>query len=294
MQTAHYADEPQEYRTFTEGRKWLSQNDDKAWGEKLYLWFIPVFFLLTGITAKTGLNTTGNVWNLALGFMVWLPYCVIVPLVLRRKQPLPFWKQWWFKFQIYIAVVVFIMSYFGTEYFFDVLGMRYHYSGVTWYLDSALLGPVQSSALAQHKRVPLGMYPLTMAFFTLYHAAAIVMIRRLVNLGRAYGPAVRRLAFVLGLVATAFFFAWAETMLFMSAPDHTSAWYEDTHTQLTIGSLFYALEFLFFFSNIYQLDEQAARPPWRWPRIMIEAAAMCMGALIVQDVWTLIFGAPYA
>ena len=293
MQATAYADQPQEYRTFTPGRKWLSENDDKAWGEKLYLWFIPVFFLLTGIASRTGLGPVDNVWNLALGFMVWLPYCVILPLILRRDHPLPFWMQWWFKFQIYMAVIVFIMSYFGTEYFFDVLGMRYDYK-ITWYLDSALLGPDQSTALAEHKRVPLGMYPLTMAFFTLYHAAAIVMIRRLVNLGRAHGPAAKRLAFVLGLFATAFFFAWAETMLFMSAPDQTYAWYEDTHTQLTIGSLFYAIEFLFFFSSIYQLDEHATRPPWRWPRIMIEAAAMCMGALIVQDIWTLIFGAPFA
>jgi hypothetical protein len=83
-------------------------------------------------------------------------------------------------------------------------------------------------------------------------------------------------------------------MLFMSQPDHSHAWYEDLHTQLTTGSLFYALEFLFTFSNIYQLDEHASRPPWRWPRIMIEAAGMCMGALIIQDFWTLIFGAPFA
>lgn len=294
MHAAISSGEPQEYRSFTPGRKWLSENDDKAWGEKLYLWFIPVFFLLTGISAQTGLGTTSNVWNLALGFMVWLPYCVILPLILRRNQPLPFYRQWWFKFQIYMAVIVFILSYFGTEYFFDVLGMRYDYKGVTWYLDSGLLGPDQATALAQHKRVPLGMYPLTMAFFTLYHTAAIVIIRRVTNFGRTFGEAPRKLAFVLAVIAMAFFFAWAETMLFMSAPDQSYAWYEDLHTQLTLGSLFYAIDFLFTFPNIYHLDEHGTRPPWRWPRIMVEAAAMCMGALIVEDIWTLIFGAPFA
>ena len=104
------------------------------------------------------------------------------------------------------------------------------------------------------------------------------------DLALDYGAAARRLAFLLGRIGTAFFFAWAETMLFISQPDNSHAWYEDLHTQLTIGSLFYALEFFFTFSNIYQLDEFASRRPWRRPRFMIEAAGMCMGALIVQDI----------
>ena len=56
MNTTICAGEPAEHRTFSEGRKWLSDNEDKAWGERLYLWFIPVFFLLTGLSSATGLS----------------------------------------------------------------------------------------------------------------------------------------------------------------------------------------------------------------------------------------------
>lgn len=293
MNATVYAGEPAEHRTFSDGRKWLSANDDKAWGERLYLWFIPVFFLLTGISTATGLNDASSGWNLALGFMVWLPYCVILPLFARRNRPLPVWKQWWFKFQIYMAVIVFILSYFGTEYFFEVLGMRYHYAGVTWYLDSALLGPDQATALAQDKRVPLGMYPLTMAFFTIYHTAAIVIVRRVVRATQAWSAAGRRAAYALAMFAMACFFAFAETALFMSAPS-TTAWYEDLRTMLTIGTLFYSMDFIFTFPSFYRLDEDPARAPWSTSRIVIEAAAAAMGALLLADFWALAFGAPFA
>ena len=292
MTATVHAGEPEEHRSFSEGRKWLSDNDDKAWGERLYLWFIPVFFILTGISSKSGLGHTGNLWNFWLGVMVWLPYCVILPLWLRRGQPLPFWKQWWFKFQIYMGVIVFILSYFGTEYFFEVLGMRYHYSGVSWYLDSALLGPDQASALAADKRVPLGMYPLTMAFFTLYHCAAIVLVRRVVR-AAGLGAGGRRMAYALAMLAMACFFAFAETALFMSAPS-TTAWYEDLMTMLTIGTVFYSIDFIFTFPSIYRLDEDRTRAPWSTSRIVIEAAAAAMGALLLADFWALAFGAPYA
>ena len=45
--TTAYADDTPEHRTFTP-RTWLSDNDDRAWAEKLYLWYIPVFFAITG------------------------------------------------------------------------------------------------------------------------------------------------------------------------------------------------------------------------------------------------------
>lgn len=42
-----YADDQQEFRTFTQGRAWLSENNDRAWAEKFYLWYIPVFFIIS-------------------------------------------------------------------------------------------------------------------------------------------------------------------------------------------------------------------------------------------------------
>jgi cycloeucalenol cycloisomerase len=293
MSAGTYAAEQPEFRSFSSGRKWLSDNDDKAWAERLYLWFIPLFFLISGIYSRSAWANSSSLMNLMQGVMLWLPYCVILPLVLRRGTGVPFYRQWWFRFQLYVAVIVFLLSYFGTEYFFDVLGMRYRYEHLSWYLDSALLGPDQASALVANKRVPLGMYPTTMAFFTIYHITAIVFVRRIVRATQGLGVAARRIIYALALFAMACFFAFAETLLFMSAPSKT-AWYIDLPTMLTIGTLFYSMDFIFTFPSIYRLDEDPARAPWSLGRIVIEAAAACMGALLLADLWTLIFGAPFA
>ncbi len=291
--TNTYTDDAPETRTFTPARKWLSANDDRGWAEKLYLWYIPVFFLISGITSRTGLSISGNWGNLLGGFLIWLPFCVLLPLYLRRNHPLPITQQWWFKFQLYLVVVIFFLTYFGTEYFFDVLGMRYKYDNVSWYFDSVLLGPDQASALAQHKRVPIGMYPISVGFFTVYHIGAIVMIRKLYRTGLSFGLSAGRLGFAVGLLASALFWAWLETMLFVSQPKGSFAWYEDLPRQLSIGSYFYAMGFLFTFANVYWLDERAEDRPWSLCRVAINATAMCLLVLLGGDLWAQVFGGPF-
>ena len=292
MNTTTYTDDAPDVRTFTP-RTWLSDNDDRAWAEKLYLWYIPVFFIISAITSRTGFSIAGNWQNLLGGFLVWLPFCVLLPLYLRRDHPLPVWRQWWFKFQLYLAVVIFFLTYFGTEYFFDTLGMRYKYDAVSWYFDSVLLGADQATALAQHKRVPLGMYPISVGFFTVYHIGAIVLIRRLYRIGVGLGLTAGRIAFAAGVIATALFWAWLETMLFVSQPKGSYAWYEDLERQLGIGTLFYAMGFLFTFANVYWLDERADHRPWSNCRIATEATAMCLLVLLAGDLWSLFLGVPF-
>ena len=159
------------------------------------------------------------------------------------------------------------------------------------------------------------MYLNTMAFFTVYHSAAIVVIRRLCHLARDLGGAPRRSAasappvpgqgwgrttaaerivFVIASFATAFFFAWAETFFYMTSAGHANVWYIDLHTQLYVGSWFYAIYFVFTFPNIYRLDEARDRAPWSLPRVMFEATAMTMFVLFLMDLWTMFYGAPFA
>lgn len=289
-----YADDHQEFRTFTQERAWLSENDDRAWAEKFYLWYIPVFFIISAITSRTGLSLASNWSNLIAGLLVWAPYCVILPLILRRNHPLPFWKQWWFKFQLYLAVLIFFLTYFGTEYFFDTLGMRYNYPNIGWYFDSALLGPDQATALSEYKRVPVGMYPISVGFFTVYHIGAILIIRRFYRWGQSLSKTAGRIGFAFGVFVSALFFAWAETMLFVSQPEGSYAWYVDLDRQLTLGTAFYAMDFLITFPNIYWIDERASHRAWSLYRVAIEATAMCLLVLLAGDLWSLFFGAPYA
>jgi cycloeucalenol cycloisomerase len=303
MASIAYPAEPEEFRTFTEGRKWFSENDDKAWAEKFYLIFIPIFFAYNAVIQNMGWLNVGNFWHVTQNLLMWVPYCIILPLILRRNSPLPFYKQWWFKFQLYMAVLVFFVTYFHTEYFFDVLGMRYHFPKVSLYFDSVLLGPNQAKALAADARIPIGMYLNTMAFFTVYHIASVVVIRRIYNLVKnltgGVGPdgrptGVQRVAFVIAVAATALFFAWAETFFYMTAPAHDNVWYIDLKTQLYIGSIFYAMDFIFTFPNIYRLDESRRSAPWTLPRIAVEAAAMAMFILLADDLWTMFYGMPFA
>ena len=292
MNTTTYGDDIGEHRSFTP-RKWLSDNGDRAWAEKLYLIYIPVFFLLSGITSRTGISTSGDWGNLLGGFLVWLPFCVLLPLYLRRNHPLPFWKQWWFKFQLYLCVLIFFLTYFGTEYFFDTLGMRYNYPNQTWFFDSMLLGPDQATALSEYKRVPLGMYPLSVGFFTVYHVGAIVMIRAAYKAGQRMGVTAGKVGFVLGVIGASLFWAWLETVLFVSQPKGSFAWYEDLNRQLGIGSLFYAMDFLCTFPNVYWLDERRTHRIWSNYRVAIEATAMCLLVLLLGDLWSMTLGVPF-
>ena len=79
---------------------------------------------------------------------------------------------------------------------FDVLGMRYRFDHVTLYLDSALVGPDESTALAQFKKVPPGMYLNAVAFFVVYHTMAIICMRRVRTMTTDWSLPLRRAAWV--------------------------------------------------------------------------------------------------
>ena len=163
---------------------WLSTNEDKAFAEKLYLSFVPVFFAYNAVVQRLGWLDVGNSWHVVQNLGMWLPYCVLLPAWLRRHSGVPVRESYWVKFNVWMAVWVFFATYFHTEYFFELFHMRYRFPLVTWYFDSALLGPDEATAAAEWKKVPVGMYLNTMAFFTVYHVAAVVCMRRVRTMTR--------------------------------------------------------------------------------------------------------------
>jgi hypothetical protein len=92
----------------------------------------------------------GDIGNLGVTLAIAAPN-VLVPYA--RAPPLPAGAHWtesyWFKFNVWIAVFVFVASYFWTEYFFDVLRMTYNFPHLAWNLDAVLLGSGAHS-LARH------------------------------------------------------------------------------------------------------------------------------------------------
>jgi cycloeucalenol cycloisomerase len=288
MANATYNDVSVEARTFTATRKWFSANDDKAWAEKFYLTFIPVFFAYNALIQGMGWLDVGNFWHFTQNFLMWFPYCVMLPWYLRRKQPIPFFKQWWFKFQLYLVTFVFFMTYFNTEYFFKALGMRYNFPQVTWYFDSAYLGPDQATALDEDQRIPIGMYLNAIAFFVVYHIAAIIVIRRLYGLFPSRSRLTQIATFLVAAWATALFFAWAESYFYMTASASGNVWYINLPWQLQVGSWFYMLYFICSFPNIYGLDESPNQQPWSLRRVATEAAAISMLVLLLCDLWVVV------
>lgn len=269
---------------------WFSENPDKAWAEKFFLPFVFVFFAYNAVIQETGWLDTGNFWHVTQNLLMWIPYCVLLPAWLRRHSGVRWYESYWFKFNLFMFVWVFYATYLHTEYFFDVLGMRYRFDDVTLYLDSALIGPDERTALAEYKKVPVGMYLNAVAFFIVYHTIAIVCMRRVRTMTTGFGPLAQKLAWAVIVGVTALFFAWAETFLYITSAASPNVWYESKDLMLKYGSTLYALYFVVSFPVLYRLDENMSEPRWSLSRCVLEASAVGAITLVLIDLWTARFG----
>jgi cycloeucalenol cycloisomerase len=270
--------------------RWLSANPDKAFAERLYLLFLPVFFAYNALIQQLGWLDAGTGWHVAQNFGMWFPYCVALPAWLRRDHAIPWHRSAWFKLNLYMAVWVFYATYFHTEYFFEVLGLRYRFPAVTLSFDSQLVGPDEATAAASFQKVPVGMYLNSIAFFLVYHTAAVVCMRRVRSATRRFDPFARRLSWVAIVVTAALFFAWAETRLYITDQATANVWYVDLERMLRLGSVFYALYFVVSFPNVYRLDERPDAPPWTLSRTVVEASFVAMTSLFLLDLWVRFVG----
>lgn len=275
------------------GPRWFSPNEDKAWGEKFFLTFIPVFFAYNAVVQATGWLNASTFWHVAQNFAMWVPYCLLLPAWLRRNSGIAWHESYWFKFNLYMAVWIFFATYFHTEYFFELLGLRYRFPDVTLYFDSALVGPDEATAAEEWMKVPVGMYLNSVAFFIVYHAAAVVCMRRVRGMTGGWNPALRRVAWFGIVGATALFFAWAETFFYITEDAAANVWYVDVPAMLRYGSFFYAIYFVVSFPNVYRLDEDPSEPRWTLSRCVIEACFVAIASLTLMELWAQSIGPIY-
>jgi cycloeucalenol cycloisomerase len=272
------------------GGYWFSKNPDRAFAEKLYLIFIPIFFAYNAIIQQMGWLDAGNFWHITQNLLMWVPYCVVLPWILRRKSGVPVTQDFWFKFQVWIGVFVFFVTYFHTEWFFSVLGMRYRFPHVSLYLDSRLCGPDEATAMANGEKIPVGMYLNTMAFFTVYHNASVVVMRRVRSMTEGWSSSsLKLLGWVLIVAATSYFFAFAETFFYIQPDAAANVWYIDKARMLAIGTFCYMLYFIISFPNVYRLDEPPG-PKWTLSRCAIEASFVSMITLLLIDLFAWVYG----
>lgn len=230
---------------------WFSANPDKAWVEKFFLAYSPVWMAVMGIMMLFGLDKSMSDGVLLFTCcMVALP-TILVPAILHKKYSTGPWQQsYWLKANVYLFVFGFFGNYFGSEYFFDLLGMVYNYPNATTTMDAALLG-------SGKQVVPLIMYALTHVYFMTYHASANIVLRRLRNFNL---PATTWLLFPLFVFGIGYFWAFMETTAMANPLMATSFYYEKMDMMQKYGSAIYATYFIASFPIYYFLDESRAQP----------------------------------
>ena len=264
--------------------RWFSANPSKAWGEKFFLIYTPIWMTVFGIYQRTrvgdGLGDLGNLlFTLTVFGAAW-----IIPALLRRNVSpgRPWYRDYWFKFNVWILIYSVIASYFFTEYFFDVMGMVYNYPHLSWTFDSAMLG-------SGKQVVPIIMYLHAHYFFLTYHTSAVVVMRRI----RTSRLNVHPLVGALVVAATAWFWAVAELRLTTDPSLSDQFRYEDMAWAVRWGAWFYACYFIVSFPVVYRLDEDSDRD-WSLGRTTREALAAAMLTFLLLDLVTMYVGRPYA
>lgn len=260
--------------------RWFSENPSKAWGEKFFLAYSPIWMALMGLVMGLGLTKQIGEWGfLAIGVAVALPL-LLVPALIRDERPLGrrWYQTYWFKANLYIGIFNFAGNYFGSEYFFDVLGMVYDYPMIELTLDATLVGSGQ-------QKVPIVMYLLTQAYWMTYHTTAVVVLRRIRTSSLPIGPVLWPVI----VLVVAYFWAWMETKTMANPWIESQFYYKDMARMLAYGSAFYALYFIASFPIFYELDEQR-ESNWSLKLTVGAALAASMIMLFLLDFAAAFFG----
>ncbi len=260
--------------------RWFSENPSKAWGEKFFLAYSPAWMFLMALVMGFGITQEIGEWGfLAIGIAVAAPL-LVVPALIRDERPIGrrWYQTYWFKANVYIAIFNFAANYFGSEYFFDVLGMVYDYPMIELNLDAALVG-------SGEQQVPVLMYLLTQAYFLTYHSTAVVVLRRI----RTSGLPLSAVLWPLALLVVAYCWAWLETKAMANPWIASQFHYRDVDRMLAYGSLFYALYFIASFPIFFHLDE-ARDARWSLAKTAAAALSASMIMLFLLDFAAAIFG----
>jgi cycloeucalenol cycloisomerase len=246
--------------------RWFSANPDKAWSEKWFLLYSPIWMAAMGLVMLSGLDEhLGDIANIVLGVCIASPFLLVPALKSPENSHNPWYKTYWFKANSYMAVFGFFGNYFGSEYFFDVLGMVYSYPGISWNLDSALLG-------SGSQVVPLLMYLLTHAYFMTYHSTAIVVLRRF----KTSGIKGMFVLFPVMVGVIGYFWAWMETKAMANPLIEENFYYEKMDIMLAYGSAIYAIYFICSFPIYYFIDEHANK---KWTLLQVIAGGLSASML---------------
>ncbi len=256
---------------------WWSSNPEKAWAERWFIGYSVAWMLAVALVVVTGwIHTWGDrgylLFSLAVGGAAVAGPWLWPGRPCRHRPP---WHCWWFKLNAWVFVLVAFGTYFGTHYFFDLMGMRYAFP-VQWMLQAEGLGH-------SGQTVPVFMYPLTQAYFVTYYVAAPLVLRRL---GLASGRNL--VGTMLAVLVLGYGIAWMETFAMASDALSNHFSYADKGRMLRWGSLGYASYFVVGLPLVRGIDEGAER--WPLARVLMQALAACMVILCLLEIWAQVVG----
>lgn len=233
----------------------------------------PIWIAAVGVVIVSDvLRSWSDLDYLLFGIAVALP-AVLAPWWAERRAGGR--SLYWLKLNLWAAILVAFGTYFGTAYFFDLMGMRYAF-GARWTFQSDIVGRTGSS-------VPVFMYPLTQAYFATYFAFLMVADRWLRARLRP-GPIVGALI----VLVLAYTIAFAETFFMATDLMHDLFHYEKKDQMLAYGSFGYATYFVVGLPMLRGIDEHAEE--WSIARVVGNALATCMGIMILLEVWAQAIG----
>lgn len=250
----------------------FSENPDKAWVERFFLIYSPVWMASMAVMMFTGWDATFSDRALLIhAFATALPVVFVPMLLARRYSNKPWHQSYWFKANLYLLIFGLFGNYFGSEYFFDVLGMVYTYPNVTTTLDAALVGSGEQT-------VPLIMYAYTHVYFMTYHATANIALR----LFRGSGIPGMVVLFPVCVFVIGYAWAWAETKAMANPMIEDQFHYLKMDVMLAYGSAIYATYFIASFPIWYFIDETRERC-WTWLQTAGGALSASMLTLFMLD-----------
>ncbi|MDB4968218.1 MAG: hypothetical protein JWN44_3907 [Myxococcales bacterium] len=246
----------------------LSSNPSKRWMELFVLAYSPVWIgIITYCEVTRVFAHWGDLGHLAFGLALAAPVWLI-PLAFpgAADRGIPLLSRHATRFNVFIAVWTFVQVWFGSDLFFDFLGMEYHFP-VTW---------------TAH-RTPLFLYPVTIAYFSTYYVLMQIIWRAFLTRFPSAPLPLR----IIVLVIIGYAVAFTETSGMATDVMHEYFRYRDKSFTLLYGSLCYGTIFVVSLPLVYRLDENAQPDGQRTIRSLLWDA--CAANTIV-----LIFYAVYA
>ena len=257
----------------------LSPNPEKAWAEAWFIAYSTVWPVLFGLWAASGLHLqAGDAGNLLASVLMGVPNILVPWLWCPTKANKPVQQTYWFKFLVWQGVFSFIASFFYSEYFFDVLEMKYHFPHLSWNFDAMLLGT------GKH-RVPVMMYVFAWFFFITYHSVSIVFIRTMRESTTLRGLMGASSASVFATAFTAWLFSWAEIRFTTMDAIKDQFEYRDMEWALGWGAVTYSCYFLASFPLVQHLDEDPDEAThWSMVRVWENSLAAGMIGFFLLEI----------